>query len=129
MNGSCLKFYYFIILYSRFFVCAILTSAVIAYSHSLTNKLYFRSITAKTINMESRLSCNEITLCTKVAVLRSERGDCLPRARTLSFLNEIAAECPAIAAPPANVQRPTQTSRQCDDMTGGTWPEMECFGT
>ena len=47
LNKSRLKFYYFIILHSRLFVCAILTSVVIAYSYSLTNKLYFRSITAK----------------------------------------------------------------------------------
>jgi len=51
------------------------------------------------INMDARLSCNAITLYTKVAVLRlatAKRRDRLPPDRRLSFLNEIVAECPAI---------------------------------
>jgi len=86
------------------------------------------------INMEARLSCNEITLYTKVDVLRLLReqdgGARLPRERTLSFLREIVAECPAIAtAMPPNV-RQSRHETQRDEMRPWTCnPEVKRFAT
>jgi len=69
--------------------------------------------------MHARLWRNTITLYTEVApffAVSDRKTPRLPRGRTLSFLSEIVDECPAIALPSVNVQRPTQTSQTWDDM-------------